>query len=468
MTNKSPNPDTTKPDSQPSFTRNKWTFSIGTLGRDMTYALVASYLIFYLTEALHLSNTTLGIVSTILVLARIFDAFTDIIMGSIVDNTHTRWGQFKPWILGGVLASAIITLLLFTDFGLSGGAYIAVFTIVYLAWGLSWTANDIPYWSLMPALSMDQKQREQISALTKMIATIGSFTVVITVIPGTNALGKIFGTTGGWTAYVAIIMVVMIIFQLITVIFVRQPKLVVEQERVTIREIFGVVVKNDQLLWTAIAMVLFMTGYSTTSAFGTYYFKYVFGDENMYTSFGAVLGVAQIAGFLIFPLLRKRFSRTVLFTISISMMLLGYVMFFLAPMNIIFIGICGLLIFVGTSFILVLMLSFITDTIDYGHWKLGRRNTAITFSLQPFINKVGAALGTEIVAITLIFSGINEAATPADVSSSGITMLKIAMMGLPAVLIALSYVLYRWKYKIDEKFHDQIISDLKDRGQIVD
>jgi melibiose permease/lactose/raffinose/galactose permease len=215
-------------------------------------------------------------------------------------------------------------------------------------------------------------------------------------------------------------------------------------------------------------MTLFMTGYTTTTTFGTYFFKYLYGDENMYTIFGAVLGVAQIGGYLIFPVLRRKFSRLRLFTAAISMILAGYLLFFFSPMNMAFIAVSGLLLFVGQAFVMVLMLVFITDTIDYGHWKLGRRNTAITFSLQPFINKVGAALSTQIVAVTLIYTGVNEASGPADLSAGGILGFKIVMLLLPALLIGASYAIYRWKFRIDEKFHDQIIADLRERGQLVD
>ena len=246
------------------------------------------------------------------------------------------------------------------------------------------------------------------------------------------------------------------------------PNLVVEQEKVTPREIVQAVFKNDQLMFTAIAMVLFMTGYLTTTSFGVYFFKYAYGNEAMYPPFGAVLGVASIVGYLIFPKLRQRFKRLTLYSAAIGLISVGYVVFFFAPMNIIIIGAAALMLFLGQSFVTILMLGFITDTIDYGHWKFGRRNTAVTFALQPFINKVGAALATEVVAITLIISGINEAATAADVNARGLLIMKVAMLGLPLVLILIGYTIYRSKYRIDEEFHARILADLEARGQLVD
>ncbi len=447
------------------FARNRWAFSIGTLGRDMVYALVSLYLIVFLTEVLDASDTFVWWAGWLILAARLFDAVMDIVMGSIVDNTRTRWGHYKPWIAAGAAASTVCTVLLFTDLGLPDGAYIAAFALLYLLWGLTWTMNDIPYWTLLPALTLDQKQREQIGALAKIFATIGLFSIVVAVIPVTTALG---GDTRAWLLFTATVVAIMLVGQLVTLVGVREPRLAVEQPKVTLRQLWRVVVGNDQLLWTAIAMVLFMTGYVTTTSFGIYFFKYAYRDEGMYVWFGAVLGIAQLAGFIVFPMFRRRYSRRTLYTAATTTIVAGYILFFFAPMDMIWIGVAGLMLFIGQSFVVVLMLVFLTDCIEYGHWKLGNRNAAVTFALQPFINKVGAALGTQVVSIVLVLSGINSAVTPDDVSADGLLMMRMAMLALPLVLIVTGYMIYRAKYRIDEPFYGRIVSELAERGQLND
>ena len=424
------------------------------------------FMVFFLSEILDVSDTVLLWVSWLVLAARLFDAVMDIVMGSIVDNTRSRWGHYKPWILVGVIASAVFTVLMFSELGLNDQTFIVVFAMIYLLWGLSWTMNDIPYWSMLPALSVDQKARERIGSVAKIFATIGLFLVVVTILPLTNALGASIGLTNAWFLYTLAIVIIMIAGQMVTLFGVKEPDIVVEQEHTSLKEVTGVVLKNDQLLWTAIAMVTFMTGYLTTTTFGTYFFKYAYGDENMYTPFGAVLIVSQLIGYLTFPLLRKKFDRRTIFTGAIGLIALGYVAFFFAPMDIIPIGVAGLLLFIGQAYVTMLMLVFIADTIDYGHWKLGRRNVAVTFALQPFINKVGAALSTQIVAVTIVAAGISSAAVASDVTADGLLLMKVMMLAVPAVLIVISYLIYRWKYRIDETFHARIISDLRERGQL--
>jgi len=449
--------------------RNRYTFGIGTIGRDMVYSLVSMYLIFYLTDVIDLPTGILWWITGIILAARVFDALNDPVMGLIVDNTHTRFGKFKPWIAIGALVSGILTVLLFTDFNLTGGSFILLFALLYLAWGISFTANDISYWSMMPALSVNQKERENIGSIARIFANIGLFFVVAGIVPITNALGERFGNLQkGYFSFAIIVVIIMWAGQCITLFGVKQDKITAQEDQHTsLRELLKVIIKNDQLFYTAFCMALFMIGYVTTTSFGLYYFKYVYGDEGMYSIFAVILGVSQIAALLIFPLFSKRFDRKTLYTGAIILVTIGYVIFFFAPTNtMLFIGMAGILIFIGQAFIQLLMLVFLADTVDYGHLKLGRRNESVTFSLQPFINKMGGAIASGIVGAVVILSGIKVADSAADVTSGGILMVKIAMMVLPLICILVSYVIYRKKYIIDKETYEKIIEDLKERGEI--
>ena len=129
-------------------------------------------------------------------------------------------------------------------------------------------------------------------------------------------------------------------------------------------------------------------------------------------------------------------------------------------------GVAGLLIFIGQAFIQMLMLMFLSDTIEYGQWKLGKRNESITFSVQPFINKIGGAIASGVLGLTLILSGINAAPSPDAVTVQGITLMKGSMLILPLIAIVAGYIVYMNKFTIDEKRYAQILGDLKARGDI--
>lgn len=452
-----------------NFKRNMVTFGLGTIGRDMLYSIVSMYLIFYLTEVLDLTDRAMWWITGIMLIFRIYDAVDDPIMGAIVDNTKSRWGKFKPNILIGALLSGIFTVLLFTDLGVSGGWYIALFAVVYLIWGITFTVNDIAYWSMLPTLSMDQKEREKMGAFARICANIGLFAVVVLAIPITNSMGEALGSMKtGWFLFSAAVVLIMWGTQSITLFGVKEPRLVIKESTGTsMRDMAKAIFKNDQLLFTAISMALFMIGYNTTTSFGVYFFKYAYGDENMFSVFAAILGVSQIAALIVFPLFSKKFSRKQLYAGATVLVVLGYLIFFFAPSDsMAFIGVSGVLIFVGQAFIQLLMLVFLTDTIEYGQWKLGKRNDSVTFAVQPFINKMGAAVGSGIVGATLIISGINSAKSVADVTAEGLLIMKLAMLVLPLLFIAAGYVIYRLKYRIDKEMYEKILSDLRERGEI--
>jgi melibiose permease/lactose/raffinose/galactose permease len=444
---------------------NRFTFGLGTVGRDMLYSLVSMYLIVYMTEILNLPDSTMWWIAGVFTALRIFDAFNDPIMGFLVDNTRSRFGKFKPWIAVGGVVGGILTVLFFTDLGLTGAGYIIAFVILYLVWDITYGANDIAYWSMLPSLSINQTEREKIGSFARICANIGMFACVVGIIPVTKALG---GDKNAWFIFAVAIVLITWAFLCFPLFGVRENRAIVnKQEKTSLKEMFRVLFKNDQLMWTAISMALFMIGYCTTTEFGVYFFKYAFKNEDMYSVFAAVLGVSQLLALSVFPLFTKKFTRRQLYTAATALLVLGYIVFFFAPMNMLIIGLAGVLIFIGEAFIQILMLMFLSDTIEYGQLKLGRRNESITFSVQPFINKIGGAIASGILTVTLIISGINSAASPDDVSSSGLLTMKIAMLIFPLVSIVAGYIVYRFKFKIDKKMFDEIVTELGKRGDLI-
>lgn len=448
----------------PDFRRNQWTFGVGTLGRDAVYTLVAFYQVVYLTEVLDLPDSTMWWISGVLLGVRILDAFLDPVIGAFVDSTRTRWGQFKPWMLLGAVASALATVLLFTDTGMTGGRFVVVYGLFVLLWGILWSAHDISYWGLLPALSVNPGERERLASVAKTFASIGQFAAVAGVPVAVAALagGLEGGTRGSWRTVALILAVAMVALMLVTIGLVRERRDIdLDGERTGLRELIGALFRNDQLLWAAAAFMLFMLGYGTTGSFGWYYFKYVFGDEGIFPVFALFVGLGQIAGLATFPLVRKRWSRGSIYTFATAAMVVTYVIFFFAPLNIIVLGALAFVLFFFASFVVLLMLVFQADTIEYGQWKLGRRNNAVTFALQPFINKTSAAMNTWIVSATIILAGINAADTAADVSARGVTMVKFSMLLIPAALVVLAYAVWRARFRIDEAFHARIVAELE-------
>jgi len=187
--------------------------------------------------------------------------------------------------------------------------------------------------------------------------------------------------------------------------------------------------------------------------------------------------VAQLTALSVFPLFRKKFTRKQLYTGSMIAVSVSYVIFFLSFELLPLIVIAGLGLFFAQAFIQLLMLLFLADAVEYGEWKLGKRNEAASFAVQPFINQFGGAASKGVVSFTLIISGINlianevlanpekESEIIAAIPDSSIWIMKVAMMILPLICILIGFVLYIKKFKIDEKMYAQILEDLKAREE---
>ena len=149
--------------------------------------LSASYVLYYFQDILGVSAIAMGV---ILLVARIFDAFNDPIMGIIVAKTKTRWGKFRPWLLIGTITNAVILVLMFSaPPSLDGGGLVAYAAVTYILWGVTYTMMDIPYWSMIPAFTKGGKEREGLSALARSCAGVGSAIVTIITVMAVSAIG---------------------------------------------------------------------------------------------------------------------------------------------------------------------------------------------------------------------------------------------------------------------------------------
>ena len=441
--------------------RNKTYFGLGTIGRDMFYSFESNTLLYFLSDVLSLPVWVFAAASMVLSVMRIFDAINDPITGLVIDNIRSPWGKFKPAILAGGVLSAIFSVLLFANIG-TGWTFVILFAVAYFFWDVTYGINDIAYWTLLPAMSSDQKFRESTGAFARICANVGMYIVMVAWQPVTSALGD---TPGVWFWCAVVIAAIYLLGLLFPLLGVKEKRVAVEdQESTTLKQMWVALTHNDQLMWTTLAMGLFMVGYCTTVGFAVYYMKYIFGNEGMYVILVGVCGVAQLSALSVYPAVAKRFNRKQLYALATALVLAGYGIFFFAEVSIILIAFGAVLVFVGQAIIQTLMLMFLADTVEYGQWKLGKRNESITFSVQPLINKIGGALSTAVVSLTLILSGIKvDGGTVDAIGQAGKLMVKTSMFALPLVFIVAGYIIYLKKYKISETFYKEILVDLEAR-----
>lgn len=389
--------------------RNKWTYSAGGIGRDMIYQLVATFFITYVQfSGLGLTKEQFGVIGILLVIGRVWDAINDPIMGSIVENTHSRFGKFKPWILIGAILTAIVIIFMF-NFRPTGWAFVIFFGVIYLLWEMAYTLNDIPYWSLLPNLSTEKKERDSIATMVVVFAGVGAFLA--------NAIIS-FTTVGNAVRGYSMISITFAIFfiacTLLTVFGVKEPKNIkIKEENVSIKKMFQVIFKNDQLLWSSLALIFYSIGSGLLVALGYNFFYMELGyDGTMVLIFVATFGVSNILTQSFYSTLAKRFSRAKLmkyayFTLAfgyIMLLAVGYIPFI--PISLLTVCFFGAFVFSGQAIFYMILIVNMTNTIEYNEFKTKSRNEAVVFSVRPFTAKLSSALQQGVVTLVLIVSGI--------------------------------------------------------------
>ncbi len=453
--------------------KEKASYGIGAVGKDMVYMLSASYVLYYFQDILGVNAVAMGI---ILLAARVFDAFNDPIMGVLVAKTHTKWGKFRPWLMIGTITNAIMLVIMFScPPKLDGPGLVAYAAITYILWGVTYTMMDIPYWSMIPAFTKGGKEREGLTTLARSCAGVGSAIVTIITMMCVYALGN-NNERVGFKYFAIVIAVVFIIFITITCINIKE-KSTVNVESPSVGQMFKALIQNDQAMAVVIAIVLINCSIYITSNLVLYFFKYDFGGTGWYKSytlFNTFGGGIQILSMMLFyPLLRKFRNNLQIFDICLIMAIVGYgtlLAIAFTSMNTVFIlFVPAFFIFSANGMLQVLTTVFLANTVDYGQLKNNRRDESVIFSMQTFVVKLASGIAAFIASICLkIFSLSSQAVSEADkaidfskgVEASSRVGLRATMTIIPIVGLFIALFWFKKKYILTDEKLEEISAEI--------
>lgn len=278
-------------------------FGIGAVGKDMVYALVSGFILYYYNDILGISGTFTGIM---MMAARVFDAFNDPLMGVVVEKTKTRFGKFRPWIVTGTMTNALILYGMFAmPASLSGTRMLVYTSVAYVLWGVTYTLMDIPFWSMIPAITAPGKERENLSVIGRSCAAVGYAVPTILTMLLVVRLGS--SEREGFSIFAAAVAVVFVVAELACVALVRE-KQTERQKSATVKEMFSALIHNDQAMVVVVGIIVFNASLYLTTQLGVYFFKYDIGNSDLFSLFGTVGGVGQILSMVSLPLLRRRWG----------------------------------------------------------------------------------------------------------------------------------------------------------------
>lgn len=454
-------------------------FCLGNLGHSAFYGVMSTYFVIFITSSMFsgmqasIAGKLIGLITGLMVVIRIAELVIDPILGNIVDNTKTKWGKFKPWILVGTLVSALLLLVLFTGiFGLAQKSWLlfaVLFILIYIGFDIFYSLSDVSYWGMVPALSEDSHARGIYTSLGAFSGTIGWNGLTIIVVPIVTSVtymvtGKHEEGAAGWLAFAAVISALAIVCALIVCFGTKEKHNIIRnsaKQKTSLKQVFGAIFHNDQILWPSLAYLLYSLAYIITNGILFYMYKFVIGKPNEFWVVGVI---ATIIGFCIstsFPILNKYIPRKWLFVAGQTCMVLAYVLFIFGRNNVILMDLG--LVLLNINFAQLVTVLTLTDAIEYGQLKNGQRNEAVVLAVRPMIDKFTGAVSNALVGYVAIAAGMTGTATAADMTAHDINTFNIIALYIPLILAVLSIIVFLTKVTLSEKKHAAVVEELKDK-----
>lgn len=462
--------------------KSRLSYSAGAFGNDVFYATLSTYFIMFVTT--HLFNTGdskqnshyVLLITNIIAILRILEVFIDPLIGNMIDNTHTKYGKFKPWVVGGGIISSIALLLLFTDLGglnkTNPFLYLVLFGIIYLLMDVFYSIKDIGFWSMIPALSLDSHEREKMATFARIGSTIGANIVGVAIMPivlffsMTNSSGS--GDKSGWFWFAFIVALIGVITSIAVGIGTREveSKLRDNKEKTSLKQVFKVLGKNDQLMWLSLGYWFYGLGINTLNALQLFYFTFILGDPGKYSILYGLNTVVGLVSVSLFPSLAGKFNRKRLFYGCIAVMLGGIGIFSIAGTSLPMILTAAELFFIPQPLVFLVILMIISDSVEYGQWKLGHRDESLTLSVRPLVDKLGGAMSNWLVSTIAVAAGMTTGASASTITTHQQSIFKLSMFGFPAAAMLIGAFIIARKITLTEARHAEIVEELEHRFSV--
>lgn len=375
-------------------------YGAGDAANNLAFTTATMFLLVYYTDVAGISAAAAG---TLLLVVRIFDAFSDVFAGRMVDRTyHKKLGKFRPYIMFGSVPLLLLSVATFSipQIGQSGmllWAYVS-----YALLGLAYSFVNIPYGSLAGAMTQNAGERAKLaSARTIGAIAVGSFLgiFIAPMMKGGENLQALFTTL---TVIFAVVGTGLYMFT----VFTTKERVVREVSKVSMKQSFETLKGNKPLLLLCISSFLFLTGQLAIGTVQIYYFRDVLNSLSLY----AVMSIINI--FLTFgmaavlpPLVRKLGKKNI-YIVGAALMAVGGLVVFLAPAPMVWLAFAGVMVTqIGLLLTSMLVWALEADTVEYGEWKTGIRTEGITYALFSFTRKTGQAVGGALAAFALAWGG---------------------------------------------------------------
>jgi GPH family glycoside/pentoside/hexuronide:cation symporter len=383
-------------------------------GQNVILTTVTTFILVYLIQYAQISTQGIAVVTGIITAAKILDAISDPVMGSIIDMTRTRWGKLRPFILFSAAPVAILTALLFSVPDTSESLKLVYFGVCYLLWGFAYTACDVPYWGLIGSAFGTSTVRNRVvsnvrafGAIALGLATLGMpWLALLLSFSGASSSGSASGS--GWSLAVLITAVAGMSLFLLAFFFTREKQTAAAHIRLTFRQLFSTLFKNTPLLMVLVGSVLGFGRY-IVQAGGAVFVVIAYGNEGYFTLIGAAIIAGMVIASFGTPFLLKRMSgRWLAIWSSVAGAVLYLAMYATGFDNLVTVVIFIFLTGLTLGVFLVVQATMIADSVDDVEQRTGVRNDGISFATLTFVSKIMTAVAVLVFGVFVVLAGYHD------------------------------------------------------------
>lgn len=438
-------------------------YGLGDYSGNLICSSISSFLLVYYVSVL---GVDAAVAASIMAVSKIFDGVSDLIMGRIVDKTHSKWGKARPWILRMCLPLAVCTVLMFSvPAALAGQAQVAYMFLTYnLVSTVFYTGLNVPYATLQGLMTTDQYERGLLGNFRMLLATAGTMTVNTFVMKLCAFFGG--GDTNsqrGWTLTFIVLSIVFVILNLVTFFFCQErvadgtgAEPGKEEKGPSVIECLKSLIVNKY--WVLMVIFLFCLYFMMSTFFGSaYYFaQYVLGNESVFAATSNALSMAQIGMMFITPFIMKKIGKRYTAMIGMGAASVAFVLTALAGTNVTLVIACNVLKGAAFGCGAATMFGLLQDAITYGSWLTGVQAMGMGNAASSFCMKVGSGIGTAALGWILAAGNFNADPT----SASAIVSINVACIWGPLITCVIGVVCMLF-FDLD-KHYEKAVSDLSE------
>lgn len=441
----------------------RFAYGCGDFGCNIIYTAMSAFLVFYYTDYAQVNPLAVG---TIMMVSRIFDGFSDIIMGVIVDRTRSKYGKARPWMLRMCIPFAVSGVLLFSvpSSWSSAPKLVYVFITYNLVSTIIYTAINVPYSALNALMTQDPYERSVLSIFRNLLATAGTLLINTFTLPLVEEFGN---NPSAWTKTFCVFGVLSVAAFLFTFFGTKERVKAANTqneskraENVPFKEGVKALFRNKYWIMMTGMLALFFLMYSVNGGATVYYAKDILGDKDLVGTINGIFNIVQICGMFFIAMLVKRFGKRNVFALGLVFDIVGMLVLNFSGGMMPLIVISSVIRGIGNACGGATMWAMVSDTIDYGEWKTGYRTEGLVNSACSFGYKIGNGIGSALLGLILEVGGY--VGTAAAQSASALVSIKICFVWIPIVIYVLGLIIMRF-YHLDKEFNG-IIDDLKKRA----